>query len=341
MSSCSNSLAPAHSFGSVCSPPSSSASVQMFNLLDGAAEEMMVHRDFQAAFDTCDRGLESLGDTDQEGSRWKSEPHTAPECTLNHLNDPCSLSVNVTCYCLFRCGEFKAGFCILGIQALAELNQWPRVLSWVLQHYEHQEKIPAKIMQMCILLYSKVGEPAVVQEAARVWLHCPSNSRAPGFGTVAELYLLHVLVPLRHTEEARQLIVGEVGSCAFTEDQRQTALDVVEAKEQQNQEPPLNPDCSPNSETAARSVSTQGAVIQKLVAILRFLYRNLFLSSSGSFPLRRIFLAAVLLYMLFVRMDPALPSSFMWISKLVEVLKQMWSTMFAPHYQTLSQSKGL
>ncbi|XP_026182283.1 peroxisome assembly protein 26 [Mastacembelus armatus] len=308
MSSCSNSLAPAHSFGSVCSPPSSSASVQMFNLLDGAAEEMMVHRDFQAAFDTCDRGLESLGDTDQEGS---------------------------------RCGEFKAGFCILGIQALAELNQWPRVLSWVLQHYEHQEKIPAKIMQMCILLYSKVGEPAVVQEAARVWLHCPSNSRAPGFGTVAELYLLHVLVPLRHTEEARQLIVGEVGSCAFTEDQRQTALDVVEAKEQQNQEPPLNPDCSPNSETAARSVSTQGAVIQKLVAILRFLYRNLFLSSSGSFPLRRIFLAAVLLYMLFVRMDPALPSSFMWISKLVEVLKQMWSTMFAPHYQTLSQSKGL
>lgn len=47
-----------------------------------------------------------------------------------------------------RCGDFKAGFCILGIQALAEMNQWQGVFSWVLQQYEHQEKIPAKIMQM-------------------------------------------------------------------------------------------------------------------------------------------------------------------------------------------------
>lgn len=47
-----------------------------------------------------------------------------------------------------RCAEFRAGFCILGIQALAELNQWPGVLSWVVQQYEHLEEIPAKIMQI-------------------------------------------------------------------------------------------------------------------------------------------------------------------------------------------------
>ncbi|XP_018536472.1 peroxisome assembly protein 26 [Lates calcarifer] len=267
----------------------------MFNMLEAAAEQMMVHKDFHAAFDTCDRGLRSLASMESEDS---------------------------------RCGEFKAGFCILGIQALAELNQWHGVLSWVLQQYEDQEKIPAKIMQMCILLYSKVAEPAVMQEAARVWLHCPSNSRVPGFGTVAELYLLHVLVPLGHTEEARDLIVGEVGGSAFTEDQKQEALEVVVEKEQQNREPPLNPD----SETAARTVSTKGAVIPKLQAMLRFLYRKLSVSGSGSFPLRRIFLAAVLLYMLFLRLDPALPSSFMWISKLLQLLKQMWSAMFAPYW---------
>lgn len=45
-------------------------------------------------------------------------------------------------------GELKAGFCIVGIQALAELNQWPGVLAWVSHHYEHQEDIPAKILQM-------------------------------------------------------------------------------------------------------------------------------------------------------------------------------------------------
>ncbi|XP_022604950.1 peroxisome assembly protein 26 isoform X2 [Seriola dumerili] len=280
----------------------------MFNMLDAAAEQMMVHKDFQAAFDSCDRGLQSLASMDSEDN---------------------------------RCGELKAGFCILGIQALAELNQWQGVLSWVLQQYEHPEKIPAKIMQMCILLYSKVGESAVMQEAARVWLHSPSNSRVSGFGTVAELYLLHVLVPLGHTEEARELIVGEVGSGAFTEDQRQTALDVVVEKEQQNQEPPLSPGCSPNSEISAHTVSTKGAVIRKLEAMLSFLYRKLRVAGSGSFSLQRIFLAAVLLYMLFVQMDPALPSSFMWISKLLQMLKQMWSSMFAPYSRSLPQSKGL
>lgn len=303
MSSCSTSQAAARSLGSVCSPPLSSTLTQMLNMLDSAAEQMMVHKDFQAAFDTCDRGLETLSSMEPEDS---------------------------------RCGEFKAGFCILGIQALAELNQWHGVPPWVLQQYEHQEKIPAKLMQMCILLYSKVGEPAVMQEAARVWLHHPSNTRVTGFGTVAELYLLHVLVPLGHAEEARELIEGEVGGTAFTEDQRQTALDIVE--EQQNQESPLNPGNSPSSEIAAHP---QGTVIHKLEAMLRFLYRKFRMTGSGLFPLRRLFLAAVLLYMLFVRMDPALPSAFMWISKLLQLLKQMWNTMFAPYYQALNQSKEL
>ncbi|KAF3705210.1 Peroxisome assembly protein 26 Peroxin-26 [Channa argus] len=276
-------------------------------MLDTAAEQMMVHKDFQAAFDTCDRGLESLDNVEQEDS---------------------------------RCAEFRARFCILGIQALAELNQWHSVLSWVLKQYEHQEEIPAKIMQMCILLYSKVGEPAVMQEAARVWLHCLSNSRVSGFGTVAELYLLHVLIPLGHTQEARQFIVGDVGKCTFTEDQRQTALDVVEEKEKQSLEPPVNPGCGPDS-IAAQSVSTQGAVVHKLKAIIRFVYRKFLMCSSGTFPLQKVFLVVLLLYMVFVQMDPALPSSFMWISKLLQLLKQMWRTMFAPYHQTLTQVKEL
>lgn len=58
------------------------------------------------------------------------------------------MSLNGFVLCPRRCAEFKAGFCILGIQALAELNQWPGVLSWVLQQYEHLEEIPAKIMQI-------------------------------------------------------------------------------------------------------------------------------------------------------------------------------------------------
>ncbi|KAM3858961.1 peroxisome assembly protein 26 [Diretmus argenteus] len=315
-SSSPTSLAPARSNGSVRhSPPLGSGSSQILSLLDTAAEQLMVHRDFQAAFDACDRGLARLADVEQEDSS--------------------------------RCAEFKARLCIVGIQALAEQNQWRGVLSWILQQYEHQEKIPPKIMQMCILLYTKVGEQAMMQEATGVWLHCPSNSRVVGFRTVAELYLLHVLLPLGLTGEARELVLGEVGSSAFTEDQRQTALDVVEEKERQNQEPPANPSRSPSPETTEHTISPPvhlcqtGAVIQKLETILRFFYRRLFVTSAGSFPLRRVFMAFILLYMLLVRMDPAHPSSFIWISKLLQLLKQMWTAMFSPYYQTLSHSKRL
>ncbi|XP_023149057.2 peroxisome assembly protein 26 [Amphiprion ocellaris] len=299
MSCCSAGQPPARS------PPLSAALAPITSMLDTAAEQMMVNKDFQAAFDTCDRGLKSLDGMEPEDN---------------------------------RCEEFRAGFCILGIQALAELNQWQDVLSWVLQQYEHQENIPARIMQMCVLLYSKVGEPAVMQEAARVWLLWPLNSGVSGFRTVAELYLLHILVPLGHGEEARELIAGEVGSAAFTEDQRQTALDVVEEKERRDQEAPCNPNVSPSSEITAHP---QGGVIHKLAAMLRFLYRKVMMCHSGSFPLRRLFLAALLIYMLFFRLDPALPSSFMWISKLYQLLRQMWTTMFAPYYQALAQSKEL
>lgn len=93
-----------------------------------------------------------------------------------------------------------------------------------------------------------------MQETARVWLHCPSNRSVSGFRTVVELYLLHILVPLRYREEAEELILGEVGASVFTEDQRQTALELLEEKEQQNQELPRNS----NQNATADVISAQG-----------------------------------------------------------------------------------
>ncbi|CAN9508405.1 unnamed protein product [Ophioblennius macclurei] len=282
--------------GSACSSssPSSSSSTPIFNMLQTAAEQMMIHKDFQAVFDSCNRGLQSVGSLEQEEQRYT---------------------------------EFKAGFCILGIQALAEMNRWPGVLSWVLQQYDRPEKIPAKVLQICVLLYSKVCEPTVMQDTVRLWLHCPANSSASGFRTVAELYLLHILVPLGHLEEARELVTGEIGCGAFTEDQRLTALEVIGEKEREMQEPE-------NPETPVELVTHRGTVIHRLEAILVFLHRRIRLSGSGWFPLRMLFLAAVLVYMLFVRLDPAHASSFMWISKLLQLIKQTWNAMFAPYHQS-------
>lgn len=66
MSSCPSSLPAARSLlGSTCS----SVVTQLFSMLDAAAEQMMIHKDFRAAFDVCDNGLESLSGLDQEEPR--------------------------------------------------------------------------------------------------------------------------------------------------------------------------------------------------------------------------------------------------------------------------------
>lgn len=272
------------------------------SMLDLAAEQMMVSKDFQAAFETCERGLRSLPNTGPEESRW---------------------------------AEFKAGFCILGIQALTEMNQWQKVLTWVLLQYQDPNQIPAEIMKLCIVLHSKVGQPAWMQDAARLWLLSPPNRGLSGFGTVAELFLLHVLLPLGQKHAVLELIHGDIGSLAFTEDQRQGALELLEEKERPSEELPLNPQTSPEP------VPSEGCVLHKLESMLRCLYRKLFGTRSVSSSLQRLLLAAVLLYMLALRLDPALPSSFMWISRLLQLLRGVWRAMCAPYYQAVTQSRGL
>ncbi|XP_061663430.1 peroxisome assembly protein 26 [Syngnathoides biaculeatus] len=280
-------------FTPVFNSPLSCTQTELLDLLEDATEQLMLLNDFHATFDSCGRGLEILAHAEAEDAS----------------------------------GELKAGFCIVGIQALAELNQWPGVLGWVLQHYHHQEDIPAKIMQMCILLYSKVGEPAAMEEASRAWLRSPSNCRTDGYRTVAELYLLQVLVPLGHTDQARELLVGEAWRAAFTDEQRRTALDIIEEHERGENGPSADADCGLNTDNA----STQDSLLHQLETLLRLSYRRLTSSFSGFFPFHKLFLAALIFYLLLVRLDPGLPSSFPWISKLHQLLRQMWNAAAAPH----------
>uniref|UniRef100_A0A8C2VUQ2 Uncharacterized protein n=1 Tax=Chinchilla lanigera TaxID=34839 RepID=A0A8C2VUQ2_CHILA len=48
--------------------------------------------------------------------------------------------------------EVKCSLCVVGIQALAEMDRWREVLSWVLQYYQVPEKLPAKVLELWLLL---------------------------------------------------------------------------------------------------------------------------------------------------------------------------------------------
>lgn len=60
--------------------------------------------------------------------------------------------------------------------------------------------------------------------------------------------------------EAWELVVGEVGGIAFTEDQKQTALHIVENKENLSQEQPPSPNPNPSPVVVVAGLNTpQGA----------------------------------------------------------------------------------
>lgn len=300
-------LAPVRNVSSA-SPSFCSGSAQTLGLLDCAAEQLMVYRDFRAAVETCERGLDGLGKPGEQGESGS------------------------------RYGELKAALCIVGIQALAELNQWRRVLPWVLQQYNRPEKMPAKIVQMCILLYAKVGEPATMEEVGCDWLKYNSSRSSPAFGTVAELYLIHILLPLCRLAEAQELVLGDVGGVAFNEDQRQTALGIIEKQEAHDQRRQSSPPSSPEHSTVLDR--HKGTAIRRLEILLRLVCRGLSIAKRGlwSSVVQRALLAAFVLYLILVRLDPALPLSFPWISQLLQILRQMWNAMFAPFYPANSMS---
>lgn len=109
-----------------------------------------------------------------------------------------------------------------------------------------------------VLLYTKVAEQAAVQEAVRAWLHCSSNASLSGYSSVAELYVLHVLLPLGRTAEAKQLLVEDVGRAAFTEDQRQTALNILEDHDAKTTNP-SHPSPEPVPGEAEKMITSRGS----------------------------------------------------------------------------------
>lgn len=44
--------------------------------------------------------------------------------------------------------EVKCSLCVVGIQALAEMDRWREALSWVLRYYQVPEKLPPKVLEL-------------------------------------------------------------------------------------------------------------------------------------------------------------------------------------------------
>uniref|UniRef100_A0A7N4PZH8 Peroxisomal biogenesis factor 26 n=1 Tax=Sarcophilus harrisii TaxID=9305 RepID=A0A7N4PZH8_SARHA len=107
------------------------------SLLEEAADYLVVHRDFGACLETCQRGCEKLGSPGQAAEGEDSK-------------------------------DLKCFLCVVGIQALAEMDRWREVLSWLLQYYPHPEHLPPKILELWYLLPKAAGSVEVATLVARV-----------------------------------------------------------------------------------------------------------------------------------------------------------------------------
>ncbi|XP_019400068.1 PREDICTED: peroxisome assembly protein 26 isoform X1 [Crocodylus porosus] len=236
-------------------------------LLEEAADLLVVHVDFAASLDACERGCDLLA------GRPGSE-------------------------------EVKCSLCIVGIQALSEMNRWREVLSWVLRYYHTPEHLPPKILELCILLYSRVREPHVMLEVGNEWLRDLTNKSLPSYGTVMELYLLHVLLPLGQFAEAEEL----AQSCeVFDKEQQLLTLSTIhERKHQWVHHEEMQ--STPREQPVTVRQRALGSLPEKFLSMLKLLHRVLrFMSSHFCFiSYKKMLLAAFMLYLVVVRLDPGM-----------------------------------
>ncbi|NXH88509.1 PEX26 protein, partial [Edolisoma coerulescens] len=257
-------------------PPWAPGPAQAAALLEEAADLLVLHRDFPAAVERCEAGCDSLG------------PGPGPG------HERCE-----------RFEEVKCSLCVVGIQALAEMNRWREVLSWVLQYYHVPEHLPPKVLELCVLLYSKVGEPQVMLEVGGSWLRARANRSLPEYGSLLELYLLHVLLPLGRFEGAEELVRG----CGVLDSEQQLAF--------------LGTICESRRQWAQRE-ETRSAAEEQQDPVTETVLGGLSLCCLCSF-----FTVSIPLFC-FLFCFAASPTSLPFIYKLVQLFRQAWAAVLSP-----------
>ncbi|XP_069864793.1 peroxisome assembly protein 26-like isoform X1 [Dipodomys merriami] len=251
-------------------------------LLEEASDLLVVHLDFGAALEACERALRGL----------PPAGGPAPAASM----------------------EVKCSLCVVGIQALAEMDRWREVLSWVLQYYLVPD-LPPKVLELCILLYSKMQEPGVVLDVVCAWLQHSDNQGLPEYRAVAELHLRRVLLPLGRMSEAEEFVMG---SRAFGEEQQEEVLQAVHAAKLQLKE-------KLSGTLEAQKLNQEGSFSHKFLSLLTLL-RQLWDSAVSrllSLPLKKSLLAALILCLLVVRFDPASPSSLPFLYQLAQLYRRI------------------
>ncbi|KAL9854890.1 peroxisome assembly protein 26 isoform 2-T2 [Geothlypis trichas] len=183
-------------------PPWAPGPAQAAALLEEAADLLVLHRDFAAAVERCEAGCDSLGPGPCPGPG----PGRGP----GHESF----------------AEVKCSLCVVGIQALAEMNRWREVLSWVLQYYHVPEHLPPKVLELWSAVPKAPDHADIATQSTEVHvkplLFTSLQEDALGYFFAVsgggEIRPSFSHVPAIHLQTGPALPTG-LGSCAFSNPQ--------------------------------------------------------------------------------------------------------------------------
>ncbi|CAN2390330.1 protein import into peroxisome membrane, partial [Pristimantis euphronides] len=182
------------------------------------------------------------------------------------------------------------------------MERWREVLPWLLQYYQSPCEMPHNIMEMCLLLYSRVKQPHAVLELCRDWLRGHVDHPSVPYKRVAELHLVNILLPLGHFSEAEELVLDPR---VFTKQQQEVLLTAVR-EEKWRLERQEVAKVEKEQQDPGESVNLPGNVQGRYLQVARLIYGVLStaLTWIHKIPVRPALLALLLLSVIVLRLDP-------------------------------------
>ncbi|GFN84536.1 mitochondrial ribosomal protein var1 [Plakobranchus ocellatus] len=114
----------------------------------------------------------------------------------------------------------------LGIQALAELDQWHQTVSFITEVYGAIHLCSARIIQVCILLHAHVEEFLPCHKLVQIWLNHPDNLNNKHCAQVIRVYGQHILLPLGQFGVLEEI----VNNCQyFSKEEKAALLEIPQA----------------------------------------------------------------------------------------------------------------
>lgn len=215
---------------------------------------------------------------------------------------------------------YEESLCILAIQAYAELDQWQYVEPFLTHCYGTPAAYPVKVVQLCLLLYSKVHSYAIAEGVALQWLAYPNNQlqhTSTQYCSILELFVSQVLLPQGKVEEAYQLV--ERTECLRPETKLGFLKHLKEVKERLD------------AQTKEQDAEDTRSALMKFVDKIGQLVARFFPKAIYR-QIQKLAVMGLILYLILFKTNLDLSSSISHAAVLWSGVARIWYSLFAPFH---------